>query len=129
MSSNHVVDASALVLNLVGTVDLSDPGAVTHWAAEQVLRAVRTTVVSQISAAGWGVLGLAAHAQEIEAATVPAANATLARYGLQVTQLGNVTVTLNDEDAESLRTFARDRAYTSSRWYLPPGRCRRRASR
>jgi membrane protease subunit (stomatin/prohibitin family) len=109
----HVVDPSALILNLVGTVDLEDPAAVTHWAAEQVLKALRTTVVAQIAAAGWSVLGLAAHSQEIEAAALPAANATLARYGLAVTQLGNVTVSLNDEDQESLRTFARDRAYTS----------------
>jgi membrane protease subunit (stomatin/prohibitin family) len=109
----HVIDPGALVLNLVGTVDLSDPASVTHWSAEQVMRAVRTTVVAQISTAGWGVLGLAAHSQEIEAASVPAANATLARYGLQVTQLGNVTVSLHDEDQQALRTFARDRAYTS----------------
>ena len=109
----HVVDASALVLNLVGTVDLTDPGSVTHWAAEQLLRAVRTTVVGQIAAAGWGVLGLAAHAPEIEAATVPAANAALSRYGLQITQLGNVTISIDDEDAQSLRTFARDKAYTT----------------
>jgi membrane protease subunit (stomatin/prohibitin family) len=109
----HVTDAGALILNLVGTVDLSDPASVTHWSAEQVLRAVRTTVVAQIASAGWGVLGLAAHSAEIEAASVPAANAALAHYGIEVTQLGNVTVTLNDEDQEALRTFARDKAYTS----------------
>ena len=109
----HVTDPGALILNLVGTVDLSDPASVTHWSAEQVLRAVRTTVVAQIASAGWGVLGLAAHSQEIEAASVPAANATLGRYGIQVTQLGNVTVTLNDEDKQALRTFARDKAYTT----------------
>jgi membrane protease subunit (stomatin/prohibitin family) len=109
----HVVDASSLILNLVGTVDLTDPASVTHWSAEQVLKALRTTVVGQIASAGWGVLGLAAHSQEIEAAALPAANATLARYGLAVTQLGNVTVTINDEDQESLRTFAKDKAYTS----------------
>ncbi len=109
----HVTDPGALILNLVGTVDLSDPASVTHWSAEQVLRAVRTTVVAQIAAGGWGVLGLAAHSTEIEAASVPAANLALSRYGIEVTQLGNVTVTLDDEDQEALRTFARDKAYTS----------------
>ncbi|HEY5050466.1 MAG TPA: zinc ribbon domain-containing protein, partial [Acidothermaceae bacterium] len=37
----------------------------------------------------------------------------LATYGIRVTRLGNVTVSLSDEDAEQLRTLARDTAYTA----------------
>ncbi len=42
-----------------------------------------------------------------------AANQALATYGIRVTRLGNVTVSVSDEDAEQLRTLARDTAYTA----------------
>ena len=78
-----------------------------------MLKAVRTVVVGHVVNDGWPVLGLAARTPDIEAGTVPAANQALAGYGIRVTRLGNVTVSLSDEDAEQLRTLARDTAYTA----------------
>ncbi|MGH8890835.1 MAG: SPFH domain-containing protein [Acidothermaceae bacterium] len=111
--SIQVVDPVALILRLTGTVDLADPSAVVHWAAEQVLKAARTVVVTHVVSDNWPVLGLAARTPQIEADTLQGANAALAGYGLQITRLGNVTVTLSDEDAEQLRDLARATAYTS----------------
>ncbi len=109
----QVVDPAALISKLTGTVDLADPAAVIGWAAEQVLKAVRTVVVGHVVNDEWPVLGLAARTPDIEAGTVPAANQALAGYGIRVTRLGNVTVSLSDEDTEQLRTLARDTAYTA----------------
>jgi membrane protease subunit (stomatin/prohibitin family) len=111
--SLRVIDPVALIRQLTGTVDLSDPSAVVHWVSEQVIKAVRTVVVQHIVTDNWPVLGLAAHTPDIEAGTVVAANATLAGYGLQVTRLGNITINVSDEDAEQLRDLARATAYTS----------------
>jgi len=111
--SLQVIDPIALILRLTGTVDLADPSAVVHWAAEQVLKAARTVVVTHVVGDNWPVLGLAARTPQIEADTLQGANTALAGYGLQVTRLGNVTVTLSDEDAEQLRDLARATAYTS----------------
>jgi membrane protease subunit (stomatin/prohibitin family) len=111
--SLRVVDPAAFILQLTGTVDLADPSAVVHWASEQVLKAVRTVVVGHVVNDGWPVLGLAARTQDIETGTAPLVTAALAGYGLQVSRLGNVTVSLTDEDAEQLRNLARDTAYTA----------------
>lgn len=111
--SLRVVDPVALIRQLTGTVDLADPSAVEHWAAQQVLKAIRTAVVGHIVNDGWPVLGLAARTPDIEAGTLPAANEALQPYGLEVTAFGNITVNLSDEDAEQLRNLARDTAYTS----------------
>jgi membrane protease subunit (stomatin/prohibitin family) len=111
--SLQVVDPAALITKLTGTVDLADPSAVVAWAADQVLKAVRTVVVGHVVNDEWPVLGLASRTPDVEAGTVLAANQALASYGIRVTRLGNVTVSLSDEDAEQLRTLARDTAYTA----------------
>jgi membrane protease subunit (stomatin/prohibitin family) len=111
--SLRVVDPAALILNLTGTVDLADPAAVVHWVSEQVFKAARTVVTSGVVVHEWPVLGLAARTPEIEAATLPAANAGLSRYGLEVVRLGNLTISVSDEDADQLRDLARATVYTS----------------
>jgi membrane protease subunit (stomatin/prohibitin family) len=111
--SLRVVDPIALILHLTGTVDLADSSAVVHWVSEQVFKAARTVVIGHVLTDGWPVLGLAARTPVIEAGTLPAANTALVDYGLQVTRLGNLTISVSDEDAEQLRNLARDTAYTS----------------
>ena len=111
--SLHVVDPVSFIRQLTGTVDLADPTAVVHWVAQQALKAVRTVVVTHVVNDNWPVLGLAARTPEIEAGTLTAANATLVGYGLEVTRLGNLTVSVSDEDADQLRDLARATAYTS----------------
>jgi len=111
--SLRVVDAAALITNLSGTVDLADPAAVVHWVSEQVFKATRTIVTGHVVADQWPVLGLAARTPSIEAEVLPAANAAVGGYGLQVTRLGNLTINVSDEDADQLRDLARATAYTA----------------
>ena len=111
--SLRVVNPTALITNLTGTVDLADPAAVEHWVAEQVFKATRTIVTAHVVTDQWPVLGLAARTAGIEAEVLPAANAALASYGLQVTRLGNLTINVSDADADQLRDLARATVYTS----------------
>src|SRR5262249_11600736 len=74
----RVVDAPKLILNLVGTVDVTDNNAVTAWVTQQLLKVTRTTVTTQLMNGTWPILGLSAHSPEIEVAAMRAANQELA---------------------------------------------------
>src|SRR5215468_9778837 len=108
----RVVDAPKLILNLVGTVDVTDNNAVTAWVTQQLLKVTRTTVTTQLMNGTWPILGLSAHSPEIEAQSLEAANRELADYGITLTRLGNVDVNLDDDDNARLKKLAGDTAYS-----------------
>jgi membrane protease subunit (stomatin/prohibitin family) len=106
-----VSDPAAMILNLVGTRQASNE-LITDWAREQILKALRTSVVRKLTAEKWPVLGIAARTADIEAALVADVQAPLAPYGLKVTRLGNVTISLKPEDEQTLKGLRKDTAYT-----------------
>jgi membrane protease subunit (stomatin/prohibitin family) len=106
-----VSDPAALILKLVGTRQASND-LVTDWAREQILKALRTGVVRKLSAEKWPVLGLAARTGEIETALLGDVQAALAPYGLTITRLGNVTISLKPDDEQTLKGLRKDQAYT-----------------
>ena len=106
-----VTDPSALILKLVGTRQGSNE-MITDWAREQILKALRTGLVRQLTTQKWPVLGLAARTADIEAALLNDVQAPLAPYGLKITRLGNVTITLSPEDEQTLKGLRKDSAYT-----------------
>ena len=108
----HVTDPTKLILNLVGTVDVTDNEAITNWVAQQVLKVTRTTVTTQLMSGAWPILGLSMHSPDIEAAAGPATNEQLADYGLSITRFGNLDVNLDDEDNARLKKLAGDTAYS-----------------
>jgi membrane protease subunit (stomatin/prohibitin family) len=108
----RVVDAPKLILNLVGTVDVTNNDAVTAWVTQQLLKATRTTVTTQLMSGAWPILGLSVHSPEIEKAAIQAANADLADYGLYISRLGNLDINLEDEDNRRLKQLAGDTAYS-----------------
>jgi membrane protease subunit (stomatin/prohibitin family) len=61
-----VSDPGKLVLNLTGTVDVTNNEAITGWVSEQILKAMRTEVTRQIVRNGWPILGLSAYTPDIE---------------------------------------------------------------
>jgi len=107
-----VEDPTKLILNLVGTVDVSDNEAVTGWVGQQLLKVLRTAVTTQLAAGAWPILGLSIHRPDIEAAVMPAANAQLADYGITICRFGNLDVNLADEDAARLKKLGDDYAYS-----------------
>jgi membrane protease subunit (stomatin/prohibitin family) len=100
-----------VILKLVGTRQATND-LITDWAREQILKALRTGVVRKLTAEKWPVLGLAGRTAEIEAALLADVQAPLAPYGLRITRLGNVTISLNPTDEATLKGLRKDTAYT-----------------
>jgi membrane protease subunit (stomatin/prohibitin family) len=100
-----------MILKLVGTRQASND-LITDWAREQILKALRTSVVKKLTAEKWPVLGLAARTADIEAALIADVQAPLQPYGLQITRLGNMTISLSPEDEQTLKGLRKDTAYT-----------------
>jgi len=102
----RVIDAPKLILNLVGTVDVTNNDAVTAWVTQQLLKVTRTTVTTQLMSGTWPILGLSMHSPEIEVEAMKAANRELADYGISVTRLGNLDINLDDDDNARLKKLA-----------------------
>ncbi len=108
----RVADPTRLILNLVGTVDVTSNDAVTGWVTQQLLKATRTTVTTRLMSGAWPILGLSMHSPEIEAGAREAANAELGDYGIAITRLGNLDINLDEEDSARLKKLAGDTAYS-----------------
>lgn len=107
-----VSDPTKLILNLTGTIDVTDNRNITSWVAEQLLKVTRTTVTTQLMNGSWPILGLSAHSPEIEAAVMPAADQQLENYGITISRLGNLDVNLDEDDNARLKKLAGDTAYS-----------------
>jgi membrane protease subunit (stomatin/prohibitin family) len=107
-----VQDPGKLVLNLTGTVDVTDNEAITAWIAEQILKVMRTEVTREIVRNGWPILGLSAYTPDIEQVVIQAANGLIDPYGLLIARMGNFDLNLSGEDEAQLKTLAKDTAYS-----------------
>ncbi len=108
----RVVEPTRLITNLVGTVDVTNNSAVTDWVTQQLLKATRTTVTTQLMSGTWQILGLSMHSPEIEVGAMEGANRELTDYGIAITRLGNLDINLDDEDNARLKKLAGDTAYS-----------------
>jgi membrane protease subunit (stomatin/prohibitin family) len=108
----RVIDAPKLLLNLVGTVDVTNNDAITAWVTQQLLKVTRTAVTTQLMSGAWPILGLSVHSPEIELAAKQAADRELADYGISITRLGNLDINLDDDDNARLKKLAGDTAYS-----------------
>jgi membrane protease subunit (stomatin/prohibitin family) len=108
----RVIDPARLILNLVGTVDVTNNDAVTSWVTQQLLKCARSGVTSQLMSGAWQILGLSMHRAEIEHGTLEEANNELAGYGIAITRLGNLDINLDEEDNARLKKLAGDTAYS-----------------
>jgi membrane protease subunit (stomatin/prohibitin family) len=110
--SMKVLDPAKVILNLTGTVDVTDNQRITDWIAEQLLKVMRTSITQQIVRNGWPILGLSAFTPEIENAVIEAGNVQLETYGLAIVRMGNFDINLSDEDESTLKGLAKDTAYS-----------------
>jgi membrane protease subunit (stomatin/prohibitin family) len=107
-----VIDPGKLVLNLTGTVDVTNNDNITGWVADQILKAMRTEVTRQIVRNGWPILGLSAYTPDIEKTVIEGANTLIDPYGLIIARMGNFDVNLSEQDEAQLKTLAKDTAYS-----------------
>ena len=107
-----VSDPAKIVLNLTGTVDVSNNDNITSWVSDQLLKVMRTSITTEVVRNGWPILGLSAYTPDIEKAAIDGANVQLDAYGLSLTRMGNFDVNLSDEDEATLKGLAKDTAYS-----------------
>jgi membrane protease subunit (stomatin/prohibitin family) len=110
--SLKVIEPQSLIVNLVGTQNVESNDQISDWMREQLMKVFRTQVVSELSKNAWPVLGIAAHTADLESETLALVQPQVASYGIQIARLGNFTISLNDEDAATLKNFRRDASYT-----------------
>lgn len=110
--SLRAVEPQSLILNLVGTQNIQTNDQITDWMREQLLKVLRTDVTSHIVSSNWPILGIAAHTDDIEQATLSKVQGFINSYGLQIVRLGNFTISIKEEDEEALKRYRRDVQYT-----------------
>jgi membrane protease subunit (stomatin/prohibitin family) len=108
----RVLEPTRLILNLVGTVDVTNNDAITGWVAQQILKVTRTTVTTQLTSGAWPILGLSVHSPEIETDVLQSSHQHLADYGITIARFGNLDVNLDDEDNARLKKLAADTSYS-----------------
>jgi membrane protease subunit (stomatin/prohibitin family) len=106
-----VQDPATLILTLIGTRQASND-LVTDWSREQIMKSLRTGVVRKLTAEKWPVLGIAGRTAEIESALLADVQAALSPYGVKITRLGNITISLTPDDEHTLKGLRKDSAYT-----------------
>ena len=106
-----VQDPATLILSLIGTRQASND-LVTDWSREQIMKSLRTGVVRKLTDEKWPVLGIAGRTAEIESALLADVQAALTPYGVKITRLGNITISLTPEDEQTLKGLRKDSAYT-----------------
>ena len=110
--SLKAVEPQSLILNLVGTQNIQTNDQITDWMREQLLKVLRTDVVSHIVSSNWAILGIAAHTEEIEREALAKVQGHINTYGLQIVRLGNFTISIKEEDEEALKRYRKDLQYT-----------------
>ena len=110
--SLKIVEPQSLIVNLVGTQGLTSNEQITNWMRDQLLKVLRTDVVAHITQSGWSILGLAAHNDDIEQATIANVTTHVQTYGVQIVRMGNFTINITDDDRAKLGKFKEQQAYT-----------------
>ncbi len=95
--SLKVSDPAALVRTLGSQADVSDQ-RITDFLRDIVLKVLRKDLAAHVTEQGWPVLGLAAHADELEQAALERLRGPSAEFGLAVVRFGNFTVSMKEED-------------------------------
>ncbi|MEU0541439.1 SPFH domain-containing protein [Nocardia sp. NPDC005978] len=106
-----VRDPATLLTSLVGTANLSDAGRLFEWSAALLTKAMKIAVAQRVMAGEWPVLGISSRLPAIEALVVREANVALYDYGLRISRIGNLDLTLAPEDAAKLKRLAKDQTY------------------
>jgi membrane protease subunit (stomatin/prohibitin family) len=110
--SLRVTAPDRLIVNLVGTRNLTSNDQITDWMRDQLMKVFREDVIGHINAQGWPILGIAAHNADIEQEVIARAQSLLDSYGLQVARMGNFTISIKPDDEQSLKKYRRDVQYT-----------------
>jgi len=109
-----VNDPEKLILNLVGTQNIETNDQLTEWFKELLLKVFREVVSEYVANKKNSVLGIASQASEFETEVLEKVKDQLTDYGVSIPKLGNVTVSIKEEDEAMLKQMTRDFAYANN---------------
>jgi membrane protease subunit (stomatin/prohibitin family) len=110
--SIRVAEPQSLILNLVGTRQLTSNDQITDWMREQLLKVFRQVIVDHITRDKWPILGIASQTSRAEQETLAAVVAQISTYGIEIVRLGNFTISIKEEDEATLKSYRKDIQYT-----------------
>lgn len=110
--SLRVTDPQSLILNLVGTQQLTSNDQITDWIREQLLKVFRDAVTTHIVANNWPILGIASKTREMEQDTLEQVQPQITTYGIEIVRMGNFTISIKEEDEATLKNYRKDVQYT-----------------
>jgi membrane protease subunit (stomatin/prohibitin family) len=110
--SFRVVDPEGLITGLVG-MGRAGSHQVRSWFKEQVLKIVRDRLAELCVKNKWPLLDVTsgAYTEEVEADVLTGVDSHVAAYGVKIVRLGNVTLAIDEEDADNLKRLYTDAAY------------------
>jgi membrane protease subunit (stomatin/prohibitin family) len=103
-----------LILNLVGTKQMTSNEELTEWIKQLLLKVFREKVSEHVAVKKEPILGIAAQTSYFEKIVLEAVKEQLTEYGTEIPILGNVTITLKEEDEATLKQMTRDFAYAGN---------------
>ena len=109
-----VSDPQKLILTLVGTQSLQSNEQITDWLKDLLLKHFREMVSKYVSVDKQDILGIASQASAFEKMALDKVSPDLLEYGVAINKLGNVTVSIKEEDEATLKQMTRDFAYAQN---------------
>jgi len=103
-----------LILNLVGTKNMENNDELTEWIKQLLLKVFREKVSEHVAVKKEPILGIAAQTSHFEKIVLESVKEQLTEYGTEIPILGNVTITLKEEDEATLKQMTRDFAYAGN---------------
>ncbi len=103
-----------LILTLVGTKNLKSNEEITDWIKDMILKNFREMVSKYVSEQKQPILGIASQASVFEKMLLETVVKDVAEYGVEINKLGNVTVSIKEEDEATLKQMTRDFAYSQN---------------
>jgi len=110
----NVTDPEKLILNLIGTKGLISNDEITNWFKDLLLKVFREMVSEYVTVGKQPVLGIATQAGEFEKKSLELVQKEFQEYGVSIPKLGNVTVSIKEEDEATLKQMTRDFAYSQN---------------
>lgn len=109
--SVKVAEAEKFLTGFVGLRKTSND-EILAWFKQLFLRTIKDAVAELIVKKNWALLQVTSGAftEEICQEVVARATPAIAKYGLQVVELANFHVSIKEEDAQTLKKFAKDAA-------------------
>lgn len=109
-----VIEPQKLILSLVGTQNLETNEKLTDWIKDLLMKDFREMVSEYVTEEKKPVLGIASQASEFETKLLKEVVDEVVGYGLEIVKLGNVTISMKEEDEKTLKQMTRDFAYSKN---------------